>query len=246
LRRLVELAGMVEHCDFTEQVQTTAESGTLRPDMIVHMVDDRDIVVDVKTPLDAYLEAVEAPNDELRAAALRRHGQIVAERVRALASKSYWSQFEKSPDFVVLFIPGDQFLAAALTERPALVDEAMRQQVILATPTNFVALLKVIAYGWRQVALAENAKTIRELGEDLYRRLSTFDAHLNKVGRELNSAVEAFNAAAGSLERSVLPGARRFTELGLKPGRELETLEPVERLAREAGNGGDKPTEGSE
>lgn len=243
LKRLVELAGMTAHCDFTEQVHTVTEEGSLRPDMVIHMVDGRDMVVDVKTPLDAYLEATDAADDDLRAIALKRHGQIVAERVRLLASKSYWSQFANSPDFVILFIPGDQFLAAALNERPGLIDEAIRQSVLLATPTTFIAILKAIAYGWRQFALAKNAETIRDLGEDLYKRLSTFGAHLGRIGRALNAGVEAYNSAVGSLERQVIPGARRFTELGLKPDRVLEILEPVEKLARDPAVSADKPAE---
>jgi DNA recombination protein RmuC len=207
------------------------------------MIDERDIVVDVKTPLDAYLEAIDAPSEELRSAALRRHGQILSERVRSLASKNYWAQFAKSPDFVVLFIPGDQFLSAALAERPDLIDEALRQSVIVATPTTFIALLKTIAYGWRQLALAQNAETIRDLGEDLYRRLSTFGNHLAEVGRALNKSVASYNDAVGSLEHQVLPGARRFTDLGLKPNRLLETLEPIDKLARDPALGADKPSE---
>jgi len=239
LRRLVELAGMTPHCDFTEQVHTESEEGALRPDLIVHMPDGRDLVVDVKAPLDAYLEAVDAPNDEVRVAALRRHSQLVADRVRALASKAYWKQFEKSPDFVILFIPGDQFLAAALNERPGLLDEAIRQSVILATPTSFIAMLKAIAYGWRQQALAKNAATIRDLGEELYKRLSVFGSHLGKLGAALNRSVEAYNSAVGSLERQVLPAARRFTELGLQSDRALEQLEPIDKLAREPAAGPD-------
>jgi DNA recombination protein RmuC len=233
LRRLVELAGMTAHCDFTEQVHTPTEDGTLRPDLVVHMVDERDLVVDVKTPLTAYLEAVEAQSDEARAAALRRHGQLVAERVRALSSKAYWAQFARSPDFVILFLPGDQFLAAAMNENPALLDEALRQGVIIATPTSFIAMLKAIAYGWRQLALAQNAATIRDLGQDLYKRLSVFGAHLAKIGAAFDRGVEAYNSAVGSLERHVLPAARRFSELGLTTDRALEELERVDRLARE-------------
>jgi DNA recombination protein RmuC len=233
LRRLAELAGMVEHCDFAEQVQVRTVEGVVRPDMIVHMPDGRDLVVDVKTPLDAYLEAVEAPTDELRAAALRRHSQAVAERVRQLAQKSYWSQFEKSPDFVILFIPGDQFLSAALAESPALLEDAIRQDVIITTPSSFVALLKAVAYGWRQMVLAQNAQTIRELAQDLYKRLAVFASHLAKLGRNLGSSVDAFNSAVGSLERQVLPGARKFTELGVRPDRQIESLDPIEKLTRE-------------
>jgi len=233
LRRLAELAGMVEHCDFVEQVHVAGEDGALRPDMIVNMPDGRQLVVDVKTPLDAYLSAVEAPDDQARDTALKRHAQAVTERVRALASKSYWAQFEHSPDFVVLFIPGDQFLAAAVAEVPSLLEDAVRQHVIIATPTSFVALLKAVAYGWRQNALAENAARIQELAEDLYKRLARFGEHMARVGRSLGQSVDAYNSAVGSLERQVLPGARKFTELGLRPEKDIEEIPPVEKLARE-------------
>ena len=239
LRRLAELAGMVEHCDFAEQVVVQGEEGALRPDMIVSMPDGRQLVVDVKTPLDAYLSAVEATNDEDRAAAIRRHAQAVVERVRQLASKAYWSQFKNSPDFVVLFIPGDQFLAAAVGEVPTLLEDSIRQHVIIATPTSFIALLKAVAYGWRQNALADNAARIQELAEDLYKRLATFGEHLGRIGKSLGQSVDAYNSAVGSLERQVLPGARKFTELGLRPGKEIEEIAPVDKLARvpKAGDG---------
>jgi DNA recombination protein RmuC len=232
LRRLVELAGMVEHCDFQEQVHTTSDDKIIRPDMIVSMPGDRKLVVDVKTPLDAYLEAVEAPDDAKRNAALKRHARNVREHIRQLASKSYWEQFSESPEFVILFIPGDQFLSAALNEDPNLIDSALSQQIILATPTSFVALLKAVAYGWRQLALAENAEEIRKLAEDLYGRLTAFVGHLNKLGRQLHSSVENYNRAVGSLERKVLPGARKFVELGIRPKKEIEILEPLESLPR--------------
>jgi DNA recombination protein RmuC len=232
LRRLVELAGMVEHCDFQEQVHTVDDDKIIRPDMIVRMPDQRELVVDVKTPLDAYLEAVEARDDEERNLKLKRHAQNVREHVRKLAAKSYWDQFSRSPEFVILFIPGDQFLSAALNEDPDLIESALSQQIILATPTSFVALLKAVAYGWRQLALAENAEEIRQLAEDLYGRLATFIGHLNKVGKQLASSVENYNRAVGSLERKVLPGARKFVELGIRPKKELEQVEPVEALPR--------------
>ena len=232
LKRLAELAGMVEHCDFVEQVHVPGEDGNLRPDMIVNMPDGRQLVVDVKTPLDAYLSAAEATTDEDRAAAIRRHAMAVQERVRQLAQKAYWSQFEHSPDFVVLFIPGDQFLSAAVGEIPNLLEDAIRQHVIIATPTSFVALLKAVGYGWRQNALADNAARIQELGEEIYKRLATFTSHLAKVGRTLGQSVDAYNSAVGSLERQVLPGARKFTELGLRPAKEIEETAPIDKLAR--------------
>ena len=245
LRRLAELAGMVEHCDFAEQVHVGGEDGALRPDMIVNMPDGRQLVVDVKTPLDAYLSAVEATEDVARDAALKRHAQAVSERVRALASKSYWAQFEHSPDFVVLFIPGDQFLAAAVAEIPSLLEDAVRQHVIIATPTSFVALLKAVAYGWRQNALAENAARIQELAEELYKRLAKFGEHMARVGRSLGQSVDAFNSAVGSLERQVLPGARKFTELGLRPEREIEEISPIEKLVREPRASDEATSEGA-
>lgn len=233
LRRLTELAGMVEHCDFVEQVHIQGDEGALRPDMIVNMPDGRQLVVDVKTPLDAYLSAVEAASDEERALAIKRHAQAVVERVRQLSSKAYWAQFERSPDFVVLFIPGDQFLTAAVGEVPTLLEDAIRQHVIITTPSSFIALLKAVAYGWRQNVLADNAARIQELAEDLYKRLAKFAEHVGRIGRSLGQSVDAYNSAVGSLERQVLPGARKFTELGLRPEREIEEIAPVEKLARE-------------
>jgi len=232
LKRLVELAGMSAHVDFTEQHRLLTDDGAIRPDMIVHMPERRDIVVDVKTPLDAYLSAVEAQSEEERARELKRHAQLVAARVRELASKSYWAQFEHSPDFVVLFLPGDQFLSAALQENPDLIDESLRQNVMLATPTSLVALLKAVAYGWKQTALAENAEEVRRLGEDMYKRLAVFAEHLARLGKALGGGVDAFNKAVGSLEQQVMPAARRFPELGLRVARELEPLDPIEALTR--------------
>ena len=235
LRRLVELAGLTEHCDFTEQLQLVGDEGALRPDLVVHMPDARDLVIDVKTPLEAYLAALEAPTEEERTQALRRHAQQVETRVRELASKSYWSQFERSPEFAVLFLPGDQFLSAALAERPELLESALSQSVIIATPSTLIALLKAVAYGWRQSAVAHNAAQIRDLGQELYRRLSTFNGHLGRIGQRLATAVEAYNAAVGSLERGVLPQARRFGELGVTADEPLPTLEPIGQLVRSTG-----------
>lgn len=232
LRRLVELAGMVEHCDFQEQVHNVGDEQIIRPDMIVRMPDARELVVDVKTPLDAYLEAVEAADDAQRELGLQRHTRNLREHIRTLSSKAYWAQFSKSPEFVILFIPGDQFLSAALNVDPELIDYALSQQIILATPTSFVALLKAVAYGWRQSQLAENAEEIRQLAEDLYGRLATFVAHMNRVGRQLASSVEHYNRAVGSLERKVLPGARKFTELGVQTRNRLEKAETIDPVPR--------------
>jgi DNA recombination protein RmuC len=232
LRRLVELAGLSEHCDFTEQPQVSSTEGVVRPDLVVHMPDARDLVIDAKTPLDAYLAALEAGSDEERLAALRRHAQQVETRVRELASKGYWAQFERSPEFAVLFLPGDQFLSAALAERPQLLESALTQNVIIATPSTLIALLKAVAYGWRQSAVAQNAAVIRDLGQELYRRLGTFTGHLGRMGARLGAAVEAYNAAVGSLERQVMVQARRFTEVGVTADAPLAELEPVTQLVR--------------
>lgn len=232
LRRLVELAGLTEHCDFTEQPSVAGDDGPLRPDLVVHMPEARDLVIDAKSPFDAYLAALEAPTEEERALALKRHASQVEARVRDLASKSYWSQFERSPEFAVLFLPGDQFLSAALAERPELLENALSQGVVITTPSTLIALLKTVAYGWRQSEVAHNAALIRDLGQELYRRLATFDGHLGRMGQRLAGAIEAYNAAVGSLERQVLPQARRFTELGVTADAPLPVLEQVTQLAR--------------
>lgn len=244
LRRLVELAGMVEHCDFVSQSHQATETGSVRPDMVIHLPEDRDLVVDVKTPLDAYLEATEAPTEAERRTALERHAAIVAGRIRELAGKAYWSQFERSPEFVILFIPGDQFLSAALAERPTLLDDALRQHIILATPTSLVALLKAVAYGWQQTALAANAAEIRGLAVQLYERITTFTAHLANVGKALGDSVRAFNGSVGSLERMVLPSARRFTELGVQPRQRIASPKPVDELPRDVAAAESPPASG--
>ena len=241
LRRLVELAGLSEHCDFTEQAHLAGTDGALRPDLVVHMPEARDLVIDVKTPLDAYLEALEAPSEEARQSALRRHAQQLEARIRELAAKAYWAQFEHSPQFVVLFLPGDQFLGAALAERPELIEGALAQNIIIATPSTLMALLKTVAYGWRQSAMAENAALIRGLGQELHRRLGSFVAHLRRMGQRLDAAVEAYNGAVGSLERQVLPQARRFSELGVPAEAPLAGLEPVEQPVRAAGAPAEPP-----
>jgi DNA recombination protein RmuC len=232
LQRLVELAGMQQHCDFVTQSHTPTESGAIRPDMVINLPEGRQLVVDVKTPLDAYLEATEAEDETRRKVAMQRHAANLANRIKELSSKAYWKQFDSSPEFVILFIPGDQFLSAALAERPELLDTALRQNIILATPTSLVALLKAIAYGWQQVALTENAAEIRQLALDLYERLSTYTGHIVDIGRELDGAVQAYNRSIGSLERMVLPGVRRFTELGVQPKKEIPPTKPIENTLR--------------
>lgn len=234
LKRLVELAGMVEYCDFFQQEQRRSEDGaSIRPDMIVRMPDGREVVVDVKTPLDAYLSAVECSDDAQRTQHLDHHARKVREHMRMLAGKAYWTQFSKAPDFVVLFIPGDQFLSAALDRDRDLLEDALKQKVILATPTSFVALLRAVAYGWRQQSLAKNAEQIRATGEELYQRLATFSEHLAKLGRTLDTAVGDFNKAAGSFDTKLLPGARKFLEMGITEHRPLEPPQQIEKGARD-------------
>ncbi len=233
LKRLVELAGMVEHCDFFEQEHTRTGETAIRPDMIVRMPGKREVVVDVKTPLDAYLSAVEATDEKQRAEYLRRHMMNVRERVRELSAKAYWGQFSNAPDFVILFIPGDQFLTAALDLDPGLLETAMSKKVILSTPTSLMALLRAIAYGWRQELLTENAEKIRETGEEMYHRLSIFSEHLAKMGRSLDSSVTHYNKAVGSFQSKLVPGANKFIEMGIKPRKEIETPEQTEKSARQ-------------
>ncbi len=237
LKRMAELAGMVEYCDFYEQEQTNTEEGRLRPDMIVRMPGGREIVVDVKTPLDAYLSAVEAGDDETRRKHLEHHARKVRERVRELASKAYWTQFKNAPDFVILFIPGEQFLTAALDMDRELIEDALKQKVILTTPTSFVALLRAIAYGWRQESLTANAEHIRDVGEELYGRLATFSEHLMKLGRSLNGTVADYNKTVGSFEAKLLPGARKFSEMGVGGDKALEEPERIDKAVRDVQQG---------
>ena len=234
LRRLAELAGMVEHCDFREQVHTSTEEGAMRPDMVVNMPGDRQIVVDVKTPLDAYLSAIEAEDDLSRQKCLQQHARHVRDRVRALAGKRYWDQFEQAPEFVILFIPGDQFLSAALNTDRTLLEDALAQRVILTTPTSFVALLRAVAYGWRQETLSQNAQQIRDIGQSLYHRIGTLAEHLNKLGKNIEASVGQYNRLVGSFQSKVLPGARKFTELGVSATKEIQQPSEIENAAREA------------
>jgi len=241
LKRLAELAGMVQHCDFFEQETTRTDQGSLRPDMIIRMPGGREVVVDVKTPLDAYLSAVEAKDDASRDQHLQRHARKVRERIKELASKAYWTQFSNAPDFVVLFIPGEQFLSAALDVDRELLEFSLQQKIILATPTSFVALLRAVGYGWRQEALAENAEQIRTVGEELYGRLQTFSDHLSKLGRSLDSSVGHFNKAVGSFDSRILSSARKFSEMGIQSKKELESLDQVEKQVRSVAGQTDEP-----
>ena len=233
LKRLAELAGMVEHCDFYEQENIETDAGRQRPDMIVRMPDGRMIVVDVKTPLDAYLNAIEAQDDITRNKEMIRHARNVKNRINELANKAYWTQFKNSPDFVVLFIPGDQFLTGALDHEHNLIEYALTKQVVLATPTSLVALLRAIAYGWRQEQLAENAEKIREVGEELYHRLATFTGHLQKLGKNLDNSMKAYNSAVGSFDSRILPGAQKFKEMGISEKKVIEDIQQIETGLRD-------------
>ena len=236
LKRLAELSGMVEHCDFFEQEGTDTDTGRLRPDMIVRMPGQREIIVDVKTPLDAYLNAIEAGDDKTREQELQRHARNVRQRVNELSNKNYWAQFEDTPDFVVLFIPGEHFLIAALDHDRTLIEDALRKQIILATPTSFVALLRAVGYGWRQEQLSKNAEQIRKIGESLYERLTTFTTHLHKLGNSLENSLKSYNSAVSSFDSRVLPNARKFSELGINTSKEIEELQQLETAVKQVSN----------
>lgn len=233
LRRAVELAGMTEHVDYTQQVSAETDDGRLRADMIVHLPGDRHVVVDAKVSLDAYLRALEAADEESRTACLAEHCRQIREHIRALAAKSYWEQYEPTPEFVVMFVPGESFLHAACSVDHTLLERAMQDGVVLASPTTLVALLRAVAYGWRQEQIAKSAQEVSNLGGELYDRLRTFLGHFEKVKRGLESATSAFNQAVGSLESRVLPSARRFRDLGAAGGEELPDLPPVETQPRQ-------------
>jgi len=232
LRRVVEMAGMVEHCDFETQKHVALEDGRLRPDLVVSLPGGKSVVVDAKFAGQAYLESLGARDDDERLARLRDHARQVREHVTKLSAKSYWSQFENTPEFVVLFIPGETYLSAALEQDPGLIEDGVNQQVIIATPTTLIALLRAVAYGWRQETIAESARVISDLGRDLYTRLATFTEHVAKVGRGLETAIKSYNEAVGSLETRVLPSARKFKENGISPAAELAQLDVVDRSVR--------------
>jgi DNA recombination protein RmuC len=215
LRRIVEAAGMLPNCDFTEQVSATTDRGGVRPDLVVRLTDGRRVVVDAKAPFDAYLTAMEARDEKSRDADLDRHAKHLRSHVDALAAKSYWAAFDQSPEFVVLFVPADPFLDAALQRDATLLEHAFSRNVVLATPATLIALLRTVAYSWRQEALARNATAVHALARDLYARLSTMGDHLGKLGASLGGAVTAYNKAMGSLESRVLVSARRLAELGV-------------------------------
>ncbi len=233
LRRVVELAGMLDHCDFTEQTNVVTEEGRLRPDLLVRLPAGKIVVVDAKAPIDAYFDAARSTEDVERGQLLRKHAGSIRGHVEALTRKAYWEQFPSAPEFVVLFLPGENFFSAALEHDPALIEYGVERKIIIATPTTLIALLRAVFYGWRQEALTREATVISELGRDLYKRLATLGDHFAKLGGSLDGATKAYNQAVGSLEGRVLVTARRFRELGAMAGEaELPEIGQVEQTAR--------------
>ena len=236
LRRVVEIAGMLQHCDFEQQVHQAGENGALRPDMIVRLPGGRSVVVDAKTPLTAYLEAIGAPDEATRKLRMAEHARSVRDHMVSLGKKAYWEQFQPAPEFVVLFLPGENFYSAALEQEPALIEKLTPEnRVVLATPTTLIALLHAFAYGWRQEALAENAQEISALGRELHERLVIMTDHFGKVGSSLAGAVENYNKTLNSLDARVLVSARKFQELkATHTDKELKSPAPIEVTPRPA------------
>jgi len=233
LKRVVEMAGMLDHCDFEEQHTVHTDNGRMRPDMLVHLPGDKIIVVDAKAALSAYLEAIEATDEVVRDEQMGKHAEQIRTHVRQLSTKAYQDQFETTPDMVVLFLPGESFFYAALQKDPSLIEYGVENNVIIATPTTLIALLRAVAYGWRQEQIADNAKEIAILGKELYDRLTTFAEHVVKVGKGLNSAVSGYNKAVASLETRVMVSARRFKELGSSTSAEVPEVTQLDVVPRQ-------------
>lgn len=232
LRRVVELAGMLQYCDFTEQETVATEDGRIRPDVIVRLPGNRTIVVDAKVPFEAFYESISATDDAVRLERLKEHARLVRAHIGALSKKSYWESVQPTPEFVLLFLPGENFYSAALENDPKLIEDGVNQGVIIATPTTLIALLKAVSYGWRQEQMAANAQEVSRLAKDLYDRLRIFTSHFGDIGKNLDRAVESYNRGVGSLEARVLVTARKFKERGAIAGEEIETQEPIDKSAR--------------
>ena len=232
LRKVVEMAGMLNYCDFVEQ--ETADGGRLRPDMVIKLPNGRNVVVDSKAPLQAYLESLEAENDSERKKCLSHHARQIRDHLQKLSAKNYWEQFQPTPEFVVLFLPGETFFSAALAQDPGLIEAGVDQKVLLATPTTLIALLRSVAYGWQQEQLTENAAAISKLGRELYDRLATLTQHFSHMGKGLEKAVDSYNKGMSSLDSRVLVSARKLKELGAGSSREVEVLDLIDKAPRTA------------